>query len=109
MSEQYQFHKRLTIIEASELQINIDYLIGAHNKKYYPIICSHCDRELLELYSKNDNDVERTYHANCPYCNNESFKRKMEGRYIVVPKPNILILDVLDEVEYTKFTLGVQK
>lgn len=41
--------------------------------------CSSCNKKLVYIWRVTDQDVEFSYIANCPYCGDKSFPKKIHG------------------------------
>lgn len=66
--------------------------------------CSNCAEHLLDL--NIDNTVKTTFSliAKCPFCNDKSFKKEINGTFSYLPamnkktkKPNTIIKDITYE------------
>lgn len=95
--------------ESEDLQTHINLVVGANNKQYYPLICSHCDKELIEIFVKDYTEITKSYAANCPHCGDKTFKRKITGKYIIMLKPDVMLLDIEEDESSVNFKLGEVK
>ena len=95
--------------ENNQIETNINVVIGLHNKEYYPLVCSHCDKELIEVFVTEPTEKTKVFTTNCPACGDKSFGKKITGKYIFMVKPDFVLLDIEEDEDKVNFKIGEPK
>lgn len=49
------------------------------------LVCSNCDKELMTIMVVKSSQEVNVFSANCPFCDDESWKKEIVGKIMVAP------------------------
>jgi DNA-directed RNA polymerase subunit RPC12/RpoP len=70
------------------------------------IKCGNCNKNLLSVIKIQENNQQHNIKVDCPYCNDESFWYKIDGKICIQPCDGLSMVDmntdIKDEIHFTE-------
>lgn len=71
------------------------------NKKEYLLKCAQCEKKLVKIHTTPDLPGLIEIQCKCPYCDDFSFKKKIEAKYFIEPI-NVVVTNIIDGIIYAE-------